>query len=144
MKTQSARAGFHAVTPYLLIEGVDPLIRFLCEAFAAEALCRETRADGSVMHAELRIGDSMLMVGEATEEFGAMPMSIYLYVQDCDATYQQALEAGGVSVFEVMDMPSGERYGGVRDPTGNIWWIATHVEEVTPAEQARSWREFQR
>jgi PhnB protein len=144
MTTQPVREGFHSVTPYLLIEEADRLIGFLREAFGADVLCRETREDGSVMHAELRIGDSMLMAGEATDEFGPMPMSLYLYVPDCDATYQQALEAGGASVFEVMDMPSGERYGGIRDPAGNIWWIATHVEDVPPAEQARRWREFQR
>ncbi len=73
-----------------------------------------------------------------------MPTSIYLYVPDCDTVYQQALAAGGVSVFEMMDLPSGERYGGVKDPFGNIWWIATHVEDLSPEEQERRWREFKR
>lgn len=144
MKTEPIRDGFRTVTPYLLVERADRLIKFLCDAFAASVLCREVRPDGSIMHSELRVGDSMLMLGEANDEFGPMPTSIYLYVPDCDAIYQQALKAGGESVFEVMGMPSGERYGGVKDPTGNIWWVATHIEDVSPQEQERRWREFRR
>ncbi len=96
------------------------------------------------MHAEIHIGNSMLMPGEATAELGRMPTSIYLYVTDCDAVYQRALEAGDISVFDIMNLPSGERYGGVKDPCGNIWWIATHVEDVSPEEQEKRWGEFQR
>lgn len=84
------------------------------------------------------------MMGEASDEFGRMPTSIYLYVPDCDVVYRRALEAGGSSAFEIVDLPTDERYGGVKDPCGNIWWIATHVEDVPPEEQARRWREFQR
>lgn len=144
MKTEPIRDGFGTVTPYLLVERADRLIKFLCDAFVASVLCREVRPDGSIMHSELLVGDSMLMLGEANDEFGPMPTSIYLYVPDCDAIYQQALKAGGESVFEVMAMPSGERYGGVKDPAGNIWWVATHIEDVSPQEQERRWREFQR
>jgi len=138
------RDGFHTITPYLFVRGVPQLITFLSEAFSAQVLSRESRPDGTIMHAELRVGDSMLMVGEATDEFGPMPTSIYLYVTDCDAVYRRALQVGGSSVFEIMNLPSGERYGGVKDPCGNIWWIATHVEDVPPEEQAKRWREFQR
>jgi PhnB protein len=92
----------------------------------------------------MRIGDSMLMLAETTSEFGPMPTSVYLYVLDCDTAYRQALEAGGVSVFDIMRLPSGERYGGVKDPCGNIWWIATHVEDLSPEEQERRWKEFKR
>jgi uncharacterized glyoxalase superfamily protein PhnB len=128
----------------LLVEGVSRLLTFLPEAFAAQVVACETRPDGTIMHAEVRVGDSMLMMGEASSEFAPMPASIYLYVTDCDAVYERALEAGGTSVFSLMDLPSGERYGAVKDPCGNIWWIATHVEDVSPEEQARRWREFQR
>jgi PhnB protein len=114
------------------------------EAFTAEVLSCETRPDGTIMHAEVRIGDSMVMMGEANDDVGRMPMSLYLYVTDCDAVYRRALEVGGTSVCEVMNLPSGERYGGVKDPCGNIWWIATHVEDVPPEEQARRWRTFRR
>ncbi|MBX6764248.1 MAG: VOC family protein [Rubrobacteraceae bacterium] len=144
MTAKPIRDGFHTITPYLFVRGVPQLITFLSEAFSAQVLSRESRPDGTIMHAELRVGDSMLMVGEATDEFGPMPTSIYLYVTDCDAVYRRALQVGGSSVFEIMNLPSGERYGGVKDPCGNIWWIATHVEDVPPEEQAKRWREFQR
>ena len=84
----------------------------------------------------------MLMLGEATAQFGPMPTSIYLYVADSDSVYQKALEIGGISVFPIMTLPNGERYGGVKDPCGNIWWIATHVEDVSPEEEERRWKEF--
>ena len=73
---------------------------------------------------------------------GLQPTSIYLYVTDCDTVYQTALSSGGVSIFPIMTLPSGERYGGVKDPCGNIWWVATHVEDVTPEEEERRWKEF--
>src|SRR5437763_1194666 len=79
---------------------------------------------------------------DPTAEFGAMPTSIYLYVADCDAVYNRALNSGGVSVFPIMTLPSGERYGGVKDPCGNIWWVATHIEDVPPDEQERRWKQF--
>jgi uncharacterized glyoxalase superfamily protein PhnB len=144
MAVKPIRDGFHTVTPYLFTVGAARLIQFLVKAFNAELIFRKDRPDGAIIHAEMRIGDSMLMLGEATGEFGPMPTSIYLYVTECDTVYQQALAAGGASVFEIMNLPSGERYGGVKDPCGNIWWIATHVEDVSPEEEARRWREFKR
>jgi PhnB protein len=135
--------GFHAVTPYLFAEAASRLIEFISTAFDGEVIFRQTRPDGAIMHATMRIGDSMLMLADATAQFGPMPTSIYLYVPDCDAVYDSALKSGGVSVFPIMTLPSGERYGGVKDPCGNIWWVATHVEDVPPDEQERRWKEFQ-
>ena len=130
--------GYHTVTPYLIVDGVATLLDFLTRAFDAKERQRLPRSDGSIMHAEVRIGDSAIMMGEPIGEFGPMPASIYLYVNDCDAAYQRALRAGGTSVMEPADQPhAGERYGGVQDPTGNIWWVATHIEDLTPEEQAR-------
>lgn len=130
--------GYRTVTPYLFVEGVTVLAEFLTSAFGAEEKCRLGRPNGAVMHMEMRVGDSMIMMGEPNEEFGAMPSSIYLYVEDCDAVYDRAIKAGGVSVMPVTDMHhAGERYGGVKDPTGNIWWIATHIEDVDIDEQKR-------
>jgi len=134
--------GFHAVTPYLFVEGASRLIEFISAAFDGELTSRETRPDGAIMHATMRIGDSMIMLADATSPFGPMPASIYLYVRDSDAVYHSALNAGGVSVFPIMTLPSGERYGGVKDPCGNIWWVATHVEDVLPEEQERRWKQF--
>jgi PhnB protein len=135
--------GFHAVTPYLFAQGASRLIEFISAAFDGELTFRQTRPDGAIMHATMRIGDSMLMLADPTPRFGPMPTSIYLYVRDCDAVYHSALNSGGVSVFPIMTLPSGERYGGVKDPCGNIWWVATHVEDVPPDEQERRWKEFQ-
>lgn len=133
------RAGFATVTPYLLVEGADELVVFLEEAFDGEVEVRQGRPDGTVIHAEVRIGDSMLMLGEATEDFGTAPASLYLYVPDCDATFAAALEAGATIAMEPTTMRgAGERYGGVTDPCGNLWWIATHLADVdVEAETAR-------
>jgi uncharacterized glyoxalase superfamily protein PhnB len=144
MPTKPIPEGFHTVTPYLFAEGIPRLIEFILGAFDGKVTSRKERPDGSIMHAEVRIGDSMLMMGEAGDEFGPMPTSIYLYVTDCDSVYQRALAAGGMSVFPLMNLPSGERYGGVKDPCGNIWWIATHVEDLSPEEQDRRWKAFRR
>ena len=143
MTTKPIRDGFHTITPYLFAAGTPRLIEFIRAAFGGEVTFRKDRPDGAAIHAEMRVGDSMLMLGEAGEQFGAMPSSIYLYVADCDAVFQRALGSGGVSVFPVMTLPSGERYGGVKDPSGNVWWVATHVEDVTPEEEERRWKEFQ-
>lgn len=124
-------AGYHTVTPYLLVDGVAGLIEFLVAAFDAEVKGSLTRPDGSLMHAEVQVGDSMVMMGEPMGEFGPMPASVFLYVPDCDATYQAALAAGGTSVMDVTTMEhAGVRYGGVQDPTGTIWWIGTQLEDI--------------
>ena len=134
--------GFHAITPYLFTKGASRLIEFICAAFNGELISQQKRPDGAIMHATMQIGGSKLMLADPTPEFGPMPTSIYLYVHDSDAVYHSALNAGGVSVFPIMTLPSGERYGGVKDPCGNIWWVATHVEDVSPDEQERRWKEF--
>jgi len=85
------------------------------------------RPDGSIGHAEVRIGDSVVMV----------PSAIYLYVKDADATCRRALQAGSISVMEPANQFWGDRQGGVRDPVGNYWWIATHIEDVSPEEMAK-------
>jgi PhnB protein len=143
MAVNPIRDGFHAVTPYLMVAGVPRLLDFLAKAFGAQEAFRLQRPDGSIGHAEVRIGDSMVMLGEPMGPFGPMPTQIYLYVDDCDAVYRRALQAGGAMVMEPTTMPfSGERYGGVKDPAGNIWWVATHIEDVTPEECARRFAQW--
>jgi PhnB protein len=134
--------GFHAITPYLFTQGAARLIEFISTAFDGELKARETRPDGAIMHATMRVGDSMLMLADPIPEFGPMLSSMYLYVTDCDTVYQRALSCGGISVFPMMTLPSGQRYGGIKDPCGNIWWVATQVEDVPPDEQERRWKEF--
>lgn len=124
--------GLRDITPYLIIERIEELIPFLEEVFGAKLRGEiRYREDGSVMHCEVKIGDSVIMMGEPVAEFKAMPSTLYVYVDDCDQSYQRALEVGGVSVAEPQDFPHGDRYGGVRDSSGNIWWIVTHIKSET-------------
>lgn len=130
--------GFRTVTPYLVVPGVAKLVDFLTKAFdAVESPGRSTRSDGSVMHTQVKIGDSMIMMGEPVGAFTAMPSMIHLYVEDADATYQRALDAGATVVMELTDQFYGDRSGGVKGPCGNLWWIATHIEDVAPEEMAK-------
>ena len=129
--------GYHSVTPYLTIPGVAKLLDFLKQAFEAQELHRMPRPDGAIMHAEVRIGDSRLMMGEPMG--GCQPMfgSLYLYVHDVDAVYKRALQAGATSTSEPADQFYGDRSAGIKDPVGNQWWIATHKEDVPPEEIVR-------
>lgn len=134
--------GYHSITPHLINENASRLIEFLKRAFDAREINRLSGPDGRVLHAELRIGDSMLMIGEASGEWKAMPSSIALYVADVDATYRRALDAGAISIREPADQFYGDRSAGVRDLAGNHWWIATHLEDVPPEElrlRAEQW-----
>ena len=122
--------GLHRVTPYLIVPGVVSLISFLQKVFEAEVRDKpKFREDGSVMHAAILIGDSVIMMGEPTKEISAVPGSLYVYVPDCDKAYAHALTIGGTSVMEPRDFPHGDRYGGMQDPSGNLWWIVTHKKK---------------
>jgi PhnB protein len=129
--------GYHTLTPYIVVPGVAKLIDFLKEAFDAKELHRMAGPDGRIMHAELRIGDSPLMLGEPMGEWKAMPCLIYLYVEDTDAFYHRALKAGATSMMEPADQFYGDRNAGVKDAAGNLWWIATHKEDVAPEEMKK-------
>ena len=129
--------GYHTVTPYLVVQGVDELIAFLKQAFDAVETERLAGPDGKVGHGEVRIGDSVVMMGEASGEWKPMPGMIYLYVNDTDATYKRALDAGATSVMEPADQFYGDRNAGVKDAAGNMWWIATRKENVSPEELRR-------
>jgi PhnB protein len=137
MAVKPVPEGFHTVTPYLVLSGVARLIDFLKQAFDATEMHRSARPDGTVMHAQVKIGDSPIMMGEVWGGFPAKTAALYLYVPDTDALYKRALAAGAVSIMEPMDMFYGDRNGGVRDFAGNEWWIATHIEDVPRAELER-------
>jgi PhnB protein len=129
--------GYRTVTPYLIVKDADKLLTFVRAAFNATVKEEHRTADGSVMHADVIIGDSHVMLGQANEKWRAMPGSIMLYVPDADATYKAALNAGAKSVQEMADQFYGDRSGGVEDPSGVTWWISTHVEDVSPEEMER-------
>jgi uncharacterized glyoxalase superfamily protein PhnB len=127
--------GFHTVTPYLIVDGAKKVIDFMQQALGAKHDHEPTlRPDGTIMHATLRIGDSMVMISDASEHAKAMPVMLYLYVPNADAAYQLALKAGATSVMEPADQFYGDRSGGVKDPAGNSWFFGTHIEDVAPAE----------
>ena len=120
------REGFRTITPYLHPQKADRLIAFMKDAFDAELLLRVTRPDGSVMHSQLRIGDSMIEMGEPNAPFTSMPAALHLYVPNADATYERALKAGATSLHPMTDQPYGDREGCIRDQEGNNWYVATH------------------
>ena len=117
----------NAVSPYLLASDVPRLLAFLTATFGAEELMRLAGPDGSVRHAEVRIDDSIVMLGERPRGDQPVVCSVHVYVLDVDGAYRAALAAGGSSVSEPRDQPYGDRSGGVRDPEGNLWWIGTYL-----------------
>ena len=137
MAVKHIPAGFHTVTPYLVVKGVAKVLDFVKHAFDAKESERHARPDGTVMHAQIQVGDSFVMLGEPHDGQPAFPASLYLYVPNVDEVYQRAVKAGGTSISEPTDMFYGDRHGGVKDPAGNQWWIATHIEDVSPEEMKR-------
>jgi PhnB protein len=137
MAVKAKPDGYHAITPYLVVDGAARLIDFMQEVFDAEEVERFAAPGNRIGHAEMRIGDSVVMLGDAHGEHKPLQAMLYVYVDDADATYQRALAAGAASVQPPVDQFYGDRSGGVRDPFGNLWWIATHIEDVPPAELKR-------
>ena len=129
--------GYHTITPYLIVEDADKLVEFVEKTFDGELLFKMQNDAGTITHAEMKIGDSMLMLSEASEEWKPTKTTLYLYVADTDATYQKALEAGATSVKEPKDQFYGDRSAGVQDSFGNFWGIATHIEDVSEEELAQ-------
>jgi PhnB protein len=133
MTVKPMREGFHTVTPYLMVREAAELVDFVKQAFEATEISRNTGSAGGI-HAEVRIGDSMVMIGGGGTWRGEpMPAAIYLYVDDADAVYQRALEAGATSLSEPEDQPYGDRLSGVKDSFGNVWYISTHMQDVPMA-----------
>jgi uncharacterized glyoxalase superfamily protein PhnB len=129
--------GYTTVTPWIISRDTASLIDYLKQAFGAEELSRLAGADGRIEHAEVRIGDAVVMMFDARPQWPSTPAFIRLYVADADAVHRQAVAAGGTSVTEVTHLFFGDRVGRVRDPLGNLWWIQTHIEDVSPAEMER-------
>ena len=129
--------GYTAVTPWIISRNTDRLMAFATAAFDAEEVARVVGEDGSIGHAEFRIGDAMVMAFDSKPDWPDTPAFLRLYVPDADATYRRALAAGATSVTEVTHLFWGDRVGRVRDPLGNLWWIQTRVEDVDEEEMAR-------
>lgn len=127
MSATAARAGFHSITPYLMVNGAEQLIDFIKQVFHGEELARFNRPDGSIMHTEMRVGDSMIELADASTEYPSRPAPLHVYVDDVDAAYARALELGATSLHPPTDQEYGDRDGSVRDPLGNHWYIAKRL-----------------
>jgi PhnB protein len=137
MTSPSIPEGFHTVTPYLVVQNASALIHFLKQAFDANEHHRLTDQDERITHAQLQIGDSIVMLSDARDEFKPMPGMLYLYVDDVDVVYQRAMQAGAGSLREPTDESFGDRVAGIEDRCGNQWWIATRNENMPPDEMMR-------
>jgi uncharacterized glyoxalase superfamily protein PhnB len=131
MKRNPVPSGYHSITPYLKLLNAGRLVEFLKKAFDGVERGRLTKPDGSLFHAEVRIGDSLVMVHELPSEAQPKPSVLYLYVEDVDATYKRAIGAGGSSLAEPTNMYYGDRVACIRDVSANDWWIATRLETTT-------------
>ena len=129
--------GYHTVTPYLTVANVATLMEFLTNAFGATERGKIAGPDGRIAHAEMLIGNSIVMMGQPEKAEDIRRTMLHLYVPDVDAAYQRCLAAGAVSVREPTNQFYGDRAGSEKDPTGNDWYIATHVEDVSREEMER-------
>ena len=136
--------GYHTVTPYIAVDGAADAIEYYKKAFGATERLRMDGPDGSIAHAEIEIGDSVVMVSDPFPQstvkppssLGGTSASIMLYVEDCDGAVKQAVDAGAKIEMEPQDMFWGDRFGTIVDPFGHTWSIATHIEDVPPGEMA--------
>jgi uncharacterized glyoxalase superfamily protein PhnB len=143
-------AGYHSVTPAIVVRDAATAIDFYKRAFGAEEIDRMLGPDGSIMHAEIRIGDSILMLGEENEQWGTRsPLSLngvhgslHLYVEDADASFNRALQAGATVRYPLEDAFWGDRYGKVTDPFGHEWGLATRTKDMTKAEMEEAGKEW--
>ncbi|MGH9401439.1 MAG: VOC family protein [Terriglobia bacterium] len=141
-KVKPIPEGYHTATPYLIVSGGANAIEFYKKAFGAKELLRMAQPDGRIGHAEIKIGDSVIMLADEHPEIGARspqtlggsPVSIHLYVEDVDAVFNQAIAAGAKVQRRLQDEFYGDRTGGVLDPFGHVWYIATHIEDIAPEE----------
>lgn len=139
MSVKPIPKGYRTLTPYIMIEGAVKLIQFLEKAFNAKEVAKTMMPDGTVGNAEIKIGKSMVMIAEARSNWPAMPVQIYMYVKNVDKKYNKAIKAGAESIMKPANMFYGDRNAGVKDPSGNIWWIASRYENLSPKEiQKRS------
>lgn len=152
MAVQPIPEGYRTITPYLAVDDASAAIDFYQRALGAEERVRMSGPGGSIMHAELQIGDSMIMLSDPLpqastkppKELGGTSVSIMTYVEDIDSVYKQAIDAGAESLMEPDDMFWGDRFGSVKDPFGHSWTIATHIEDVSPEEmeeRSKQWQE---
>jgi len=149
-KAQAIPKGYHTVTPSLVVDGAAKAIDFYKKALEAEELMRFPGPDGTIMHAEIRIGDSRIMLGDEMPEqggrgpksYGGTPVSFFVYRENVDAAWKRAVEAGGKPIMPLADQFWGDRAGCFEDPFGHHWWLAQHVQDMTPEELRKAAESF--
>jgi PhnB protein len=145
-KVQAVPAGFHTLTPHLTVRNADKALEFYKNALGAEVLGAARMPDGRIMHAALRVGDSMLMLNEEMPEYGGLSpqslngtgVTIHVYTDNVDEAFNRAVSAGAQVKMPLMDQFWGDRYGLVQDPFGHKWSLATHVKDLSPEEMQRA------
>ena len=144
-KVKAVPEGYHTVTPYLTVDDGARAIEFYQQAFGAKEIMRMPGPDGKISHAEIKIGDSIIMLGgtpqasglRSPQSLGGSTVSIFLYLEDVDSTFKKALAAGAKEAQPLADQFWGDRYGRLTDPFGHSWSLATHKEDVSPEEMAK-------
>ena len=142
--------GYHSITPYLMLKGAASAIEYYKKAFGAEETVRMDGPGGTIGHAELKIGDSVVMMADESPDMGhrgpksigGTPVSIVLYVENVDAVWKRALDAGAKTVRPLENQFYGDRMGTLEDPFGHLWSVATHIEDVPPEEMDRRMQEM--
>ncbi len=139
--TKGIPKGYHTVTPSLMVAGAAKAIEFYKKALGAEEMSRFPAPDGTIMHAEIQIGDSRIMLGDEMPEFGKSPKSLggtpvgfFIYHENVDAAWKRAIDAGATEVMPLEDQFWGDRAGCFEDPFGHRWWLAPHLRDMTPEE----------
>jgi PhnB protein len=137
-KPKPIPTGHHTITPFLVVEGAKEFHKFVKKAFGAEVLGSMQSPDKkSIVHSALRIGNSIFFAADAGPMAAATPGNLFLYVEDADAVFKKAVKAGATVVMPLADMFWGDRWGYLKDPFGNNWQVATHIEDVDPKEMTR-------
>lgn len=121
-----SNTGQHTITPYFTVQDADRFMNFLVAAFGATLVKESRYDDNGIQHARLLIGNSLIMLNESTDEYPANVSQMHIYVEDADKAHQLALQLGATTLMEPNDRPHGDRMAGIKDPCGNIWWVATH------------------
>lgn len=137
MSVSPVPQGYPRLSPYLVVDDPDVAIRFMREVLGGEEVRRSMDANGRVMHAEIRVADTLVMVGGASEQWPVIPGALHVYLEDVDAAYARALAAGATSLTPPTLQPYGDRSAYVRDAAGTTWFLSTHVEDVSDEEIRR-------
>ncbi|HEY1262257.1 MAG TPA: VOC family protein [Terriglobales bacterium] len=151
MPVKAIPEGYHTATPYLVLRNAAQAIEYYKKAFGAQELMRMPTPDGKIAHAEIKIGDSVIMLSDESDRgaskspqtLGGTTAGVMLYVEDTDAVFKRAIDAGGKTFMPPTDMFWGDRFGQFTDPFGQEWSIATHKEDVAPAEMEKRMKQFQ-